>query len=446
MAAALNAQPGLVTGANWEILPPGTQGVGRPDRVWTGALAGLPADGPSFAVLTNGDADLAGTDGGNANGSQGGSARGANDVSVLRIDLAVPPGANCLGLDFKFLSEEFPTFVGSAFNDAFLAELDASDWSVSGSTLSAPHNFAFDAAGQPVSINSTGVEQMSAAEAAGTPYGGATRLLQATTPITPGPHSIYLSIFDASDDALDSAAFVDALRTGTGTCTTGSREPGSLDAQVPPPPPPPPLPEPVIGRTANAFPESGTVRVKLPKGTSPKRADRLGLHGAVSAFIPLEQARQVPVGSTFDTTKGRVGLTTSGGAGKSDQVGHFNGSLFSLGQTTKNPLTTLSMTGGGLSGCKTRVPAGGSKKPVLAARKRRRSLFSNVHGHFRSRGRNSSATVRGTQWSMTDTCSGTLTIVKQGTVVVRDFRLRKNRTVKGGHRYFARAPKKRKKH
>ncbi len=42
---------------------------------------------------------------------------------------------------------------------------------------------------------------------------------------------------------------------------------------------------------------------------------------------------------------------------------------------------------------------------------------------------------------MTDTCAGTLTQVKQGTVVVRDLTLRKNKVVRAGHKYFARAPK-----
>jgi hypothetical protein len=40
---------------------------------------------------------------------------------------------------------------------------------------------------------------------------------------------------------------------------------------------------------------------------------------------------------------------------------------------------------------------------------------------------------------MTDTCAGTLTAVTRGSVVVRDFRLRKNKVVKAGHKYLARA-------
>jgi hypothetical protein len=191
--------------------------------------------------------------------------------------------------------------------------------------------------------------------------------------------------------------------------------------QPPPPPPPPPTP----GETANAEPASGKVRVKLPGG---------------GGFISLEDATQLPVGTEFDTTKGAVSLTTAqtasgGSAGK----GTFSGGRFIFQQTRKNPLTTLSMTGGGLSGCKTKVPKGGATKPARAAAKRRRTLFSDVKGRFRTRGRHSSATVRGTSWRMTDTCQGTLTSVKRGTVVVRDFRLKKNKVLRAGATYLARA-------
>jgi hypothetical protein len=153
-------------------------------------------------------------------------------------------------------------------------------------------------------------------------------------------------------------------------------------------------------------------------------------------FVQLTEATQIPVGSTLDTTHGVVKLTSATNRLGGTQTGDFNGGTFRLSQTTKNPLTQLSMQGGGLSSCKTRVPSGGS-----AARVRRRKLFGNAHGHFSSRGRNSSATVRGTKWTMTDTCAGTLTVVQRGTVIVRDFTLRKNKTVKAGHRYFAKAPK-----
>jgi hypothetical protein len=200
-------------------------------------------------------------------------------------------------------------------------------------------------------------------------------------------------------------------------------------------PPPPVIGESAAVRTVG----KGTVKVKLPPGTSSSKAKRLGLTGAASGFVKLTQATQIPMGSTLDTTKGTVNLLSDASksttAGKF-QSGNFNGGQFRLSQSRKNPLTQLSMSGGGLGNCKTRVPKGGS-----AAKKRSRRLFSSVKGRFRTRGRNSSATVRGTKWTMTDTCAGTLTAVKQGSVVVHDFTLRKNKTVKAGKRYFAKAPK-----
>jgi hypothetical protein len=201
---------------------------------------------------------------------------------------------------------------------------------------------------------------------------------------------------------------------------------------------------PVIGSSAGVRPVTGTVKVKLPPGTSAFKARKLGLSGAASGFVKLTQAKTIPMGSTLDTSRGTVSLLSSASKNPSVskfQSGNFNGGTFRLSQTTKNPLTQLSMQGGGLSSCKTRVPSGGS-----AARVRRRKLFGNAHGHFRTRGRNSSATVRGTKWTMTDTCSGTLTVVQRGVVTVRDFTLRKNKTVKAGRRYFAKAPKLRVKH
>jgi hypothetical protein len=198
-------------------------------------------------------------------------------------------------------------------------------------------------------------------------------------------------------------------------------------------------PAPVIGESAGVRPVQGTVKIKLPKGTSPTTAKRIGLHGAASGFVPLTGAVQVPLGSTLDTSRGTVRLLTSRSASQSRfQSGDFKGGLFNLTQGRKNPLTQLSMQGGHLKGCATKVSKGG------AARKRSRRLFGNAHGRFRTRGRHSSATVRGTKWSMTDTCAGTLTVVQRGSVVVHDYNLRKNKVVKAGKRYFAKAKKLRK--
>jgi hypothetical protein len=199
------------------------------------------------------------------------------------------------------------------------------------------------------------------------------------------------------------------------------------------------LPPPVEGKVVNAVPEQGKVLVKLPG-----KAKASG-HAAAGGFVPLASVgRQLPVGSTLDTSKGIVRLTSATNAHGGRQTGHFSLGVFRFGQTKKNPLTTMSMTGGGLNAC-SKLPSGGSPKPVAATRKRRRTLFSSVKGRFRTRGRNSAATVRGTSWSMTDTCTGTRTTVKTGSLEVRDFVLRKTIRVRAGHSYLARAPSKKKK-
>lgn len=211
------ADPGTVSGAAFEAVPPS----GTPNAVSDTALTAFPTAGPTYAILTTGDANFADDPNGSASTGAnlgGGNVRGNTDydVTVLRIDLDVPEGVNCLlGVEFQFLSEEYPEFVGSSYNDAFIAELDESTWTTSGSTISAPDNFAFDPSGDVISINTTGATAMSPANAAGTTYDGATPLLTAATPITPGAHSLFLSIFDQGDQIYDSAVFVDNLRLGT---------------------------------------------------------------------------------------------------------------------------------------------------------------------------------------------------------------------------------------
>jgi uncharacterized repeat protein (TIGR01451 family) len=226
LAQAIAHDPGTVTGASFVALPPN----GTPHGVGNAALDGFPTEGSTFAILTNGDAALAdqlntATDSGADDG--GGNVRGNSnwDVSILKIDLNVPPLANCLSFDFRFLTDEYPEWVGSTFNDAFIAELDTSTWTTSGSTITAPNNFAFDPSHSVISTNAAGVTSMTVGEAAGTTYDGATPLLSASTPITPGPHSLYLSIFDVADRDVDSAVFLDRLvlgTTGVGGCQAGA--------------------------------------------------------------------------------------------------------------------------------------------------------------------------------------------------------------------------------
>jgi hypothetical protein len=230
LATSIAAEPGTVVGARFVTRPP----FGTPNAV-SDALSFFPTNGATFAILSTGDAGLA--DDPNVSPSSGTDDGGASfrgdtdfDVTTLAIDLNVPAGRNCVQFDFAFYSEEFPEYVGTEFNDAFVAELDSSTWTTSGSFINAPDNFAFDAEGNPVSINSTGVAGMNELNASNTTYDGATVLLQAAHQITPGPHTLYFSIFDQGDHIYDSAVFLDNVRLLTvdpARCEPGAK-PGTL--------------------------------------------------------------------------------------------------------------------------------------------------------------------------------------------------------------------------
>ncbi|MFA5607446.1 MAG: choice-of-anchor L domain-containing protein [Leucobacter sp.] len=133
------------------------------------------------------------------------------DATTLRIDLTIPQGTNCLvGLDFQFFSDEYPDFVGSQYNDAFIAEFGKTTWEIDGYDVIAPRNFAFDELGNPITINAAGPFTINE-ENAGGHAGGATSLLRATTPVLSGDTSLYLSIFDQGDGILDSTVLIDRI-------------------------------------------------------------------------------------------------------------------------------------------------------------------------------------------------------------------------------------------
>lgn len=200
--------------AKFVTTPPG----GGPVAISTKSVSGFPRRGRAFAILSTGCARLA--DKRNASGAigcRGGGVkvRGARDVTIWRIRLRVPRGANCLSFRFKFLSEEFPEFVGSEFNDAFIAEVSRSpSWTSAGNrepVLEAPDNFATTRDGNLISVNATRNARVTRAAARGTTYDAATGKLRASTRVKPGPQLLYLSIFDQGDRQFDSAVFVDRL-------------------------------------------------------------------------------------------------------------------------------------------------------------------------------------------------------------------------------------------
>ena len=194
---------------------------------------------------------------------------------------------------------------------------------------------------------------------------------------------------------------------------------GRWTADPAPPPkavaaPAPPVPQ--LGKTVVVTP-TGKVRVTLP--------------GSGHSYV-LRGTSKVPVGSTFDVRDGKVSLV-SALPGNTTQSGRFWGGFFKVRQSKSRSLrgmTTLELRG--------RLTC--SQASSAATKKRRTNTLwgSDRRGKFRTRGRNATATVRGTVWRTTDRCDGTLVSVSSGAVSVRDSVRKRTVTVRKGHSYLAR--------
>ncbi|HEY1275377.1 MAG TPA: choice-of-anchor Q domain-containing protein [Thermoleophilaceae bacterium] len=180
---------------------------------------------------------------------------------------------------------------------------------------------------------------------------------------------------------------------------------------------------------------TGRVRVRRPGSASGAQASQKGI-----AFQALTQPRELPIRSLVDARSGTARLTTARTTDEANiQDGEFSKGVFQVLQRRKKRdkgLTTLQMKGGNFSRCLHRSGKGASAAKL---RKPIRRLRANAHGRFRTRGRHSAATVRGTIFTVTDRCDGTLTTVKRGRVAVRDFRRKKTIIVRAGKSYLARA-------
>lgn len=212
--------------AKFVTIPPGN----NPAAVTSRPLAGFPVKNGSFAILSTGCAHFApwkNFSGRTGCRNGGVKTRGARDVIIWRIRIDVPKGANCLSFRFKFLSEEYPEFVGTEFNDAFIAEVGNSpSWKASdfqSPAITAPDNFATTRNGRDhISVNGTGIAKVSRAAAKGTTYDAATGKLRASTRVKPGKQLLYLSLFDQGDRQYDSAVFIDRLLIrDADTCKSG---------------------------------------------------------------------------------------------------------------------------------------------------------------------------------------------------------------------------------
>lgn len=194
------------------------------------------------------------------------------------------------------------------------------------------------------------------------------------------------------------------------------------------------LPKPERGRSVAVGVKTGVVFVRRP-GTA--------------VAVPLDPRKPVPVGSVLDATRGMLSLTVAVPtgvaravqAGDGTQTADFTGSRFVVAQKAGTGTTELRMAGGNFAQCRPVARSAATPTAYAAAkrkRKRIRSLWGSGHGRFTTRGKNSSATVRGTIWRVTDRCDGTLTTVTRGVVVVHDRVRNRTKVVRKGESYLVR--------
>ena len=98
------------------------------------------------------------------------------------------------------------------------------------------------------------------------------------------------------------------------------------------------------------------------------------------------------------------------------------------------------LRGGSFKRCARPARRGGARRASASKTRRVRRLWGrDSGGKYRSHGRHSHATVRGTRWLTEDRCDGTFTRVTHGTVLVRDYKRHRSVLVRAGHSYLAKA-------
>ena len=181
---------------------------------------------------------------------------------------------------------------------------------------------------------------------------------------------------------------------------------------------------PTLGRTVGVHVVRGKVYVRKPGSRR---------------FVRVTDDQVIRVGSLLDTRRGTIRLTTALPKSGATQTGDFFQGIFKVLQSRKKSaggLTELRLTGGSFRSCGARG-ASTSAEAARASKKKVRSLRGVAKGRFRTRGRNASATVRGTNWGTIDRCDGTLTVVRSGRVVVREFVHKRTKILRGGQSYLA---------
>jgi streptogramin lyase len=177
---------------------------------------------------------------------------------------------------------------------------------------------------------------------------------------------------------------------------------------------------PKLGKTVVTKVKHGKVKVKV------RGSDR---------FVELTDSASLPVGSVVDARHGRVVVRSAVDAAGRTQSGTFYGGRFQVRQPRSAGGLVKIVLRGRLDCARGNVATISRRRH----RKRRRRVWSSDSGGlFATLGLDSVTTVRGTKWLTEDRCSGTLTRVVRGTVVVRERRTGKRFVLHAGERHFAR--------
>lgn len=177
---------------------------------------------------------------------------------------------------------------------------------------------------------------------------------------------------------------------------------------------------PVLGESVAVGPRAGTVKVRS--------ADR--------KRFTLTAGATIPAGSVIDATNGSVAMTSALDENGSVQTAEFTGGRFQVRQSANGDGMVDIYLKGSIGRCR----AGAATLASTSGKKRpgRRLWGRDRNGRFRTHGNDSVASVRGTHWLTEDTCAGTRTRVKEGSVAVRDLHRKRTVLVRAGHSYLAR--------
>jgi hypothetical protein len=152
-----------------------------------------------------------------------------NDYTEWVLRLKVPSNAHSFSFKFHFFSAEYPEFVCTMFNDAFLVMMESPN------EFAKPTNISFDEGKNPITVNNgfftvcqnsskpqtmnckkpvsdiagTGYEDANGSE----PVGGSTGWLTTTAPVTPNEEiTLRFIIFDEGDHIYDSSVLIDDFK------------------------------------------------------------------------------------------------------------------------------------------------------------------------------------------------------------------------------------------